>query len=112
MFSPEGLKAVAVYAYGIGPQKDLVIARSALGSLGRPTDLVSNAHRAGLKVHPWTFRAENYFLPRGFRNGLDPRSKGDLAGEVRAFLAAGVDGLFSDHPGLVAAMPEQNRPQH
>lgn len=112
MITPEGLKAVAVYAYGIGPQKDLVIARSALGSLGRPTDLVSNAHRAGLKVHPWTFRAENYFLPRGFRNGLDPRSKGDLAGEVRAFLAAGVDGLFSDHPGLVAAMPEQNRPQH
>ena len=31
--------------------------------------------------------------------GADPRRSGDLAGEICAFLKAGVDGLFSDNPG-------------
>jgi glycerophosphoryl diester phosphodiesterase len=96
MLTPEGLNAVAAYAEGIGPEKTLVIPRGSNGALGTPTRLVVDAHAAGLKVHPWTFRAENYFLPAEYRRGEDPRVHGDLAGEVRAYLAAGVDGVFSD----------------
>lgn len=96
MLTPEGLKAVAAYADGIGPEKTLIIPRGADMRLAAPTRLVADAHAAGLKVHPWTFRAENYFLPADHRKGEDPRAHGDLAGEIRAYLAAGVDGVFSD----------------
>lgn len=97
MITPDGLKAIAAYADGIGPFKDLVIARTADGHLGDPTQLVEQAHAVGLKVHPWTFRAENYFLPAGLSSSSDPKEKGDLASEIRAFVAAGVDGIFSDN---------------
>ena len=100
MLASDGLKAIAAYAYGIGPAKDLIVARNADGSLGAPTGLADAAHKAGLRLHPWTFRAENYFLPANLRNGSDPRAHGDLDAEVKAFLAAGVDGVFSDFPGI------------
>ncbi|NQV95309.1 MAG: glycerophosphodiester phosphodiesterase [Sphingomonadales bacterium] len=98
MLTSDGLTEIATYADGLGPPKDLVIGRNILGQLDQPTGLVEAAHRAGLLVHPWTFRAENYFLPTNFKSGIDPRDPGDLAGEVRTFVAAGVDGLFSDNP--------------
>ncbi len=98
MATPRGLKAIAAYADGIGPNKALVIPRNLLGNLGKPTALVIDAHKVGLAVHPWTFRRENYFLPLAQRSGVDPRGLGDLESEIKAFLAAGVDGLFSDNP--------------
>jgi glycerophosphoryl diester phosphodiesterase len=97
MASPDGLKAIAAYADGIGPNKAMVIPRNMLGNLGEPTALVMDAHRLGLAVHPWTFRRENFFLPLGQRSGINPAGQGDLTAEIKAFVAAGVDGLFSDN---------------
>ncbi|HEY0623346.1 glycerophosphodiester phosphodiesterase [Sphingomonas sp.] len=93
MITPEGLKSVAAYAAGIGPAKAMVVKGD-----GTVTPLVDDAHAAGLKVHPWTFRAENFFLPSGLRNGINPAGHGRLGEEISRHLAAGVDGFFTDFP--------------
>ena len=97
MASAQGLKTIATYADGIGPNKALIIPRTVLGNLGDPTSLVADAHKVGLAVHPWTFRRENYFLPLAQKSGVDPREVGDLDTEIKAFLATGIDGIFSDN---------------
>jgi len=108
MLTPAGLKAIAAYAQGIGPNKALVIARKPDGRSGAPTGLVAAAHAVKLAVHPWTMRAENVFLPAELRNGDDPKTRGDLSAEIRSFFAAGIDGVFSDFPGeAVAARPKR-----
>jgi glycerophosphoryl diester phosphodiesterase len=96
---PDGLAEIAGYAKGIGANTNLMIPLAG-GRLGTPTTLVDDAHRAGLVVHGWTFRAENNFLPNEFDVGSDPAALGDLAGQVRAFLKLGMDGFFTDHPFL------------
>jgi glycerophosphoryl diester phosphodiesterase len=106
MASADGLKAVAQYASGIGPNKSMVIPRTVLGNLGTPTTLVTDAHAAGLKVHPWTFRRENFFLPLSAKSGINPTATGDLEAEIKAYLATGIDGLFSDNPAQAVAARE------
>jgi glycerophosphoryl diester phosphodiesterase len=96
---PEGLKEIARYASGIGANTNLMIPLVG-GRLGTPTSLVQDAHTAGLIVHGWTFRAENNFLPNEFDSSANPAELGDLAGQIKAFLALGMDGFFSDHPFL------------
>ena len=98
-----GLREVARYADGVGLCKDRVIPRTPDGRLARPTSVVRDAHREHLTVHAWTFRRENTFLPTDLRRGDDPAGTGDLAAEVRAFVGAGVDGLFSDNPDVAVA---------
>jgi glycerophosphoryl diester phosphodiesterase len=99
MVSPAGLKAIASYAQGVGPEYTMVIP-TVDGGLGPATSLVADAHAAGLAVHPWTVRAENAFLPPKLRNGTDPMVHGNVEALYHALYAAGVDGLFSDFPGL------------
>jgi glycerophosphoryl diester phosphodiesterase len=100
MVSPAGLETISTYADVIGVNKVLIIPRSAGGMLEAPTSLVANAHAAGLRVHGWTFRAENSFLPRDLRSGGYDSDLGDLATELQAYLRAGMDGFFTDHPAI------------
>ncbi|WP_422921796.1 glycerophosphodiester phosphodiesterase [Sphingomonas liriopis] len=92
MLTPVGLRQVATYAYGLGPDK------AQLWNGDVATTLVADAHAAGLRVHPWTYRAENVFLPARFRRGDDPATHGDIAGEIRRALGLGIDGFFTDYP--------------
>lgn len=96
MLTDAGLATIARYADGIGAEKTLVIPRTAAGLLGAPTDLVARARKAGLAVHVWTFRPENAFLPADMQGAGGPSGRGHAMAELRAFLAAGVDGIFSD----------------
>ena len=102
--TPAGLAAVARYADGIGPEKGRVVPRAADGALGAPTALVGDAHDAGLVVHPYTFRAENTFLPADLRRGANTADFGRAIDEQVTFLRTGIDGLFTDQPdvGVVA----------
>jgi len=112
LVTPEGLAEIATYADGIGPSKNLIVPRDAAGNLLEPTSLVRDAHRAGLVVHPWTFRRENSFLPNDFRQGnpASPeflRAPGDLPAELRLFFRLGVDGVFSDNSDVAVATRHQ-----
>jgi glycerophosphoryl diester phosphodiesterase len=88
---PEGLARIATYADGIGPNKRLIVPVEADGRLLFPTSLVEDAHRAGLQVHPWTFRSDPQFLASGY----DRPER-----EVEMFYGLGVDGVFSDFPDV------------
>ncbi|GAB1644884.1 glycerophosphodiester phosphodiesterase [Krasilnikovia sp. MM14-A1259] len=101
--TPAGLASIAGYAHGIGPDKNLLVPRSATGRLLAANAVVHNAHEAGLAVHAWTFRAENRFLPLDFRVGTDPDARGDIVAEYELFLRVGVDGMFTDHPDTAVA---------
>lgn len=89
--TPEGLKEVRTYADAVGLTKDLVIPRPG-GKLGEPSNVVRDAHAAGSKVHVWTFRPEDVFLPTDL--------KGKPEEEIQRFVAAGIDGLFTDAPDV------------
>ncbi|MCW2882607.1 MAG: glycerophosphoryl diester phosphodiesterase [Sphaerisporangium sp.] len=103
--TPQGLREIASYADGIGVSTRLVVPMDAGDNLLNPTTLVGDAHREGLAVHVWTVRPENSQLPAAFRVG-DPAARGyasahgDLAGWLRALYKLGVDGVFTDDPGV------------
>ena len=85
-----GLKAIAQYADGIGPDKSSVIPVNADRTVGPPTDLVQRAHAAGLLVHIYTIRIDKEFL--------SPSYDGHPELEYQRFAALGVDGMFTDFP--------------
>ena len=107
--TPAGLREIARYADGAGPNKNLIVPRDSANRLLSPTSFVRNAHKAGLVVHPWTFRRENSFLPEDFREG-NPASPaylgatGNFPGELELFYRLGVDGVFSDNPDVAVAV--------
>jgi glycerophosphoryl diester phosphodiesterase len=108
LLTPAGLAEVRSYADGIGPWKVYLIS-SACKSMNNgtcadsngdgavderdrnllaPTDIVANAHKLGLVVHPYTFRNEQRRLASNYQ--------GNPINEYLAFYALGVDGVFSD----------------
>jgi glycerophosphoryl diester phosphodiesterase len=98
--TPAGLKELSRFVDGIGPDKNQIIPRNPDGSLGTPTPLVHDAHAAGLVLHPYTFRAENTFLPTNLKVGTDPTGYGKAIDEDLAFLRAGIDGFFTDQADI------------
>jgi len=88
LMTPTGLAYVATYARGIGPSKRSIMPQRSDRSLLGPTNLVADAHKAGLVVHPYTFRDEPEFLAPDY--ALDPVK------EYLQFYLLGVDGVFSD----------------
>lgn len=89
------LARIAAYADGVGPNKRLVVPADRDGRLLPPTSLVHDAHAAGLFVHVWTMRSEPVFLAAAYG--------GEPMGEIRQFADLGVDGIFTDFPGLAVA---------
>ena len=85
--APAALRRLGRWVQAVGVRRDLV-----------GPALVGSAHAAGLRVHAWTLRDENVFLPPERRLGTDPAVRGDALGDHAALLDLGVDGVFCDHP--------------
>ncbi len=102
LLTPAGLREISTYAQAVGPSNDRILLTDEDGRLVGVSDLVNQAHRAGLAVWPWTLRSENAHLPRHLRHGDDPAALGDGQAEARLLLALGVDGVITDHPDVVA----------
>jgi glycerophosphoryl diester phosphodiesterase len=83
------LAKIAGYADAIGIAKPLASAEA-----------VRAAQTLGLKVHVWTFRAENKFLPSDLRVGAAMTAHGNLQEEIDRYLSRGIDGFFTDHPAI------------
>lgn len=117
LLTPDGLAEVAEYANGIGPFKRLIVPAGTVDADGdgkpddlngdglisaadavlkTPTTLVDDAHAAGLLVHPYTFRSEDFFLA--------PDYSGNPELEYEQFFALGVDGVFSDNPDIAVSV--------
>jgi glycerophosphoryl diester phosphodiesterase len=91
LMAPSELRQIATYAYGIGPWKRTIVEEdAATGALAPATTLIRDAHAAGLRVHPYTFRDEPRHLAKVYGN--------DPAAEYRQFFRLGVDGVFTDQP--------------
>ncbi|WP_297819412.1 glycerophosphodiester phosphodiesterase [uncultured Paraglaciecola sp.] len=84
--TPEGLKAIAKVTQGIGPWIPQLMDLKTM----QPSGFVKQAHIAGLKVHPYTFR--NDALP----DNLDTQQTLQLL-----FKDLKVDGLFTDFTDTV-----------
>lgn len=91
LMQPAALREIATYAYGIGPWKRTIVEEDVTsGALAPANGLVRDAHAAGLRVHPYTFRDEPRHLAKVYG--------GDPVAEYEQFFRLGVDGVFSDHP--------------
>ena len=108
MVTSAGLAEIKTYADGIGPWKRYIVSvKGTVGTDGKlidingdgkindadtttmePTSLVADAHKAGLMLHPYTFRNEKRRLASNY--------KGDPKEEYKQFFRLGVDGVFSD----------------
>jgi glycerophosphoryl diester phosphodiesterase len=97
-----GLKEIAAYADVVSPYKEIIIPRTSANELGAPTAFIANARTAGLKVHTWTLRPENPFLPVSLRAApaTSLSQRGNAQAEITAYLNAGIDGFFTDDPAV------------
>jgi len=89
--SDEKLEEIATYADGIGPWIPQIIKGKENGKW-QITNLVANAHMLNLKVHAYTFRADQLGDFDSFEDLLQV-----------ALYEANVDGVFTDFPDKVVA---------
>ena len=111
MMEPEGLAEIAAYADILSPSMRSLVPLRPDGTLDSPTAVIADAHHAGLLVMPYTFRPENLFLAADFLDGgpSEARNPAGSIAEIGAYLAAGIDGFFTDDPALGRTAVERLR---
>ena len=90
--SDEKLEEIATYADGIGPWIPQIIKGKDKNGKWQITSLVANAHKLNLKVHAYTFRADQLGDFDSFEDLLQV-----------ALYEANVDGIFTDFPDKAVA---------
>jgi glycerophosphoryl diester phosphodiesterase len=102
MCTPAGLRDIAQYADVVAPPTRSLIPLKKDDSLDAPSSIVEDAHKAGLRIEPWTFRPENHFLAADFRNSAGDKARNEAGSiaEIKRYIATGLDGFFTDDPAL------------
>lgn len=88
MQTEDGVRQIAQYADGLGPEKSMIIGRDSTADNLQISGLVGYAHANGLQVHPYTFRADAGQVPAyasSFEHMLE-----------LFYVNADVDGVFTD----------------
>ncbi|RIX82336.1 glycerophosphodiester phosphodiesterase [Acidovorax cavernicola] len=119
MVTPAGLAEIKTYADGIGPWKRYIVSvKGTVGADGKvvdvnkdgkindadatsmaPTTLIADAHKAGLFVHPFTFRNESRRLASDYNK--------DGKNEYAVYYKLGVDGVFTDFTDTARAARDE-----
>lgn len=100
--SDAGLDSLMGRVHGISLSKRDLLQVGKLGNAEGVRDVVQRAHARGLLVFSWTLRPENGFLVPGFRSSDSRAEWGAWRDEWRLLLSTGLDGVFLDHPDLLA----------
>ncbi|MCT4595839.1 MAG: glycerophosphodiester phosphodiesterase [Anaeromicrobium sp.] len=90
MFKKDGMKKISEYADGVGPWKPMIVKNESTKDKLIVTDLVKDAHKLGMEVHPYTFRLDKGRIPSyatSYEDMLDI-----------FYNKVGVDGVFTDFP--------------
>jgi glycerophosphoryl diester phosphodiesterase len=122
LLTPAGLAEIKTYADAIGAWKPQVLSwtitpfpetksdgmpySGTIADVNKvtPTNLIRDAHAAGLYVYSFTFRNEARYLPGVY--------KGDPRAELLEFFEAGVDGVFTDFANSAYAARNELVKQH
>lgn len=97
-----GLDSLMGRVHGISLSKRDLLRVDTLGKAVGVHDIVQRAHARGLLVYTWTMRPENRHLALGFRSSRRAADWGRWRDEWRLILSTGLDGVFLDHPDLLA----------
>ncbi len=93
MFKPGAMKKVAKYADGIAPAKPMLVKERSTRDKLVITDMLKEAHEAGMVVHPYTFRLDQGRVP-SYASNFEELLK-------IFYFEVGVDGVFTDFPDRV-----------
>lgn len=102
-----GLYGLSGRVDGISVDKSLILETDEAGRVLGASDLVDQAHAAGLEIYCWTLRPENRFLAKSFRRGRLKADYGDWLTEFRTIMRTGIDGVFVDHPDLAVMVRDE-----
>jgi len=93
LLTTKGWLALSTYADGIGPWRSNLYQR--IDASPVLDNILANAKRAKIAVHPYTFRAESQHLLKASDGAAI-----SLERELQWLFAKGIDGIFTDNPDL------------
>jgi glycerophosphoryl diester phosphodiesterase len=91
--TPGLAEEIAAYAKGAGPSKSLL----------KSADDVATFHKAGLVIHPYTFRGSTTAGERRPLNEVQPNGstlQTNIEADIQRYVGYGIDGGFTDYPSL------------
>lgn len=101
ILTKQGILELAQYVDGIGPSIGMIVDNASLADHLEISNLVNDAHSAGLVVHPYTFRRDTGAIP-AYANSYEQLL--DIF-----FNRVKVDGVFTDFTDLTVQFVKKNR---